>query len=172
LGPEATQILFFALRKQQVIWPILVSIFLIFVQPAGAALPPDDGMIYTFQADDTLRKLSMKYFDDALAYPTIIEATNLRVGSDPRFATTLSAETIQLGQHLFIPAQPLARDRFLQQESPENPGPSPEQLDLLDSLAVLGKPPELQNQTWLNSDPLKLAELRGQVVIVEFWTYG
>jgi hypothetical protein len=129
-------------------------------------------MIYTFQADDTLRKLSMKYLDDALAYPAIIEATNLQVGSDPRFATILSAETLRPGQHLFIPARPLARDRLLQQASPENLGPTPEQLDLPDSLAVLGKPPELQNQTWLNSDPLKLADLRGQVVIVEFWTYG
>ena len=32
--------------------------------------------------------------------------------------------------------------------------------------------PELANTTWINSDPLKLQELRGKVVLLEFWTYG
>ncbi len=32
--------------------------------------------------------------------------------------------------------------------------------------------PELLNKTWLNSEPLKLADLKGKVVMVEFWTFG
>lgn len=32
--------------------------------------------------------------------------------------------------------------------------------------------PELLSQTWLNSQPLHLTDLRGKVVMVEFWTYG
>ena len=32
--------------------------------------------------------------------------------------------------------------------------------------------PELANTSWINSDPLKLQELRGKVVLLEFWTYG
>ena len=35
-----------------------------------------------------------------------------------------------------------------------------------------GPVPELTNETWLNSAPLRLADLRGKVVLVEFWTFG
>jgi len=39
--------------------------------------------------------------------------------------------------------------------------------------AGVGMPaPEISGQSWLNSQPLKLAELRGKVVLVEFWTFG
>lgn len=41
------------------------------------------------------------------------------------------------------------------------------------SLPDLGAAPELTNTTWLNADaPLRLADLRGKVVIVEMWTFG
>ena len=40
------------------------------------------------------------------------------------------------------------------------------------SAAVARPAPEFQNiDTWLNSPPLKLEALRGQVVLVDFWTY-
>jgi hypothetical protein len=36
-----------------------------------------------------------------------------------------------------------------------------------------GPAPELVNQTWLNTDqPLKLVNLRGQVVLLDMWTFG
>lgn len=39
--------------------------------------------------------------------------------------------------------------------------------------AGVGMPaPDITNPTWLNSDPLCLADLRGKVVLVEFWTFG
>ena len=32
--------------------------------------------------------------------------------------------------------------------------------------------PELATGTWLNSEPMTLASLKGKVVLLEFWTYG
>ena len=43
----------------------------------------------------------------------------------------------------------------------------------LASLPDMGPAPELTNDTWLNvSAPLRIADLRGKVVIVEMWTFG
>ena len=39
--------------------------------------------------------------------------------------------------------------------------------------SLLGKEaPEFTNETWINSEPLRLKDLRGKVVLIEFWTYG
>ena len=32
--------------------------------------------------------------------------------------------------------------------------------------------PELATGEWINSEPLKLTDLRGRVVLIEFWTFG
>ena len=41
------------------------------------------------------------------------------------------------------------------------------------SLPDLGVAPELTNDTWLNVDsPLRLANLRGKVVLIDMWTFG
>ncbi|HLF75513.1 MAG TPA: hypothetical protein VI524_14245 [Anaerolineales bacterium] len=41
------------------------------------------------------------------------------------------------------------------------------------SLPDLGPAPELTNEIWLNVDsPLRLADLRGKVVLIEMWTFG
>ena len=40
-------------------------------------------------------------------------------------------------------------------------------------LPDLGPAPELNNQVWLNTDTeLRLSNLRGQVVLLEMWTFG
>lgn len=41
------------------------------------------------------------------------------------------------------------------------------------ALPDLGPAPELTNNVWLNvSSPLRLADLRGKVVIIDMWTFG
>jgi len=41
------------------------------------------------------------------------------------------------------------------------------------TLANLGPAPELSNEVWINSiEPLRLADLRGKVVLLEMWTFG
>jgi thiol-disulfide isomerase/thioredoxin len=40
------------------------------------------------------------------------------------------------------------------------------------SLPDLGPAPELTNEVWFNSPALRLSALRGQVVLVNFWTFG
>ena len=40
-------------------------------------------------------------------------------------------------------------------------------------LPDLGKAPELENEIWLNAEqPLRLADLSGNVVLLDMWTFG
>ena len=40
-------------------------------------------------------------------------------------------------------------------------------------LPDLGPAPELKNDVWLNVDhPLRIADLPGQVILIDMWTYG
>lgn len=45
--------------------------------------------------------------------------------------------------------------------------------DLPAAYPDLGEAPELGNETWLNTpEPLRLADLRGKVVLIDMWTFG
>ncbi|NJN98912.1 MAG: LysM peptidoglycan-binding domain-containing protein [Anaerolineales bacterium] len=71
------------------------------VGPVQAQNP--DGAEYTVQAGDWLSKIAEKYFGDAGAYPTIIEATNTKAGQDTSFAAINDPNLIDVGQKLWIP---------------------------------------------------------------------
>ena len=47
-----------------------------------------------------------------------------------------------------------------------------EAADLLGPPETAPPAPEVESPVWINSGPLRLADLRGKVVLVEFWTYG
>jgi hypothetical protein len=64
------------------------------------------------------------------------------------------------------PTQSVNRTLIPEQE-PE-PGPTSQV-----ELPNLGPAPELTNEVWLNTEqPLRLADLKGQVVLLEMWTFG
>lgn len=58
--------------------------------------------------------------------------------------------------------------------APELPTPAPAPTPTPPSpYKDFGVAPEIDTQVWLNTgEPLRLSELRGKVVLVDFWTYG
>ncbi len=51
--------------------------------------------------------------------------------------------------------------------------PTYDPIPLTVELQDLGAAPEITNDTWINADaPVRLANLQGKVVVVEFWTFG
>jgi hypothetical protein len=54
---------------------------------------------------------------------------------------------------------------------PSQPTSEPERPSL--NLPDLGEAPEIRNEVWVNADaPVTLADSRGKVVLLEFWTFG
>jgi hypothetical protein len=43
----------------------------------------------------------------------------------------------------------------------------------IEDLPEMGAAPELENEVWLNVEsPLRISELKGKVVLLDFWTFG
>ncbi len=56
--------------------------------------------------------------------------------------------------------------------SPEATATATQEVIVVD-LPDMGAAPEFRNDVWLNSDgPVSLADQRGKVVLLEFWTFG
>ena len=148
----------------------------------AAADTPTDGENYVVQADDWLSKLADKFYGDPLAYPIIFDGTNAKATGDDSYTPLTDPNAIEIGQKLFIPSLGTAPGILVETIAPSetvpeiagatNLAPTKEQQQLLASLTPLGLPPELNNEIWLNSEPLKLADLHGKVVVIEFWTFG
>ncbi len=73
---------------------------------------------------------------------------------------------------LIAAATHTARDVARTGHETPTPHPTAAQQTLADLLPNLGQAPELTNEEWINSEPLRMSDLRGKVVLVEFWTFG
>ena len=63
----------------------------------------------------------------------------------------------------------LVSSTAVQSSADENGAQRTPQIALYD----YGPAPELSNDVWLNTDqPLRMANLRGKVVLIDMWTYG
>jgi hypothetical protein len=143
---------------------------------------PTSGEDYVVQADDWLSKLADKFYGDPLAYPIIFDGTNAKATEDESYAPLIDPNEIEIGQKLYIPSIDDTPEILVETIAPietmpeiaaeTNLAPTEEQQQLLASLTPLGVPPELNNEIWLNSEPLRLADLHGKVVVIEFWTFG
>ncbi|MBW7886660.1 MAG: redoxin domain-containing protein [Caldilineaceae bacterium] len=88
-----------------------------------------------------------------------------------------SAQVPAVSQQAIRLPTPTPDPRLAQNAEPQavaeaEPAIAPELAALLAKYPKRGSVPELTNEIWFNSEPLKLADLRGKVVMVEFWTYG
>ena len=164
---------------------VLVMLAIASILPGVAtADSPPNGEDYVVQADDWLSKLADKFYGDPLAYLIIFDGTNAKATEDDSYAPIADPNIIEIGQKLFIPQTNEISEELAatvqQEDTVAMPvtepvtmtGPSPEQEALLAKMPSLGTPPELFNEVWLNSEPLKLQELQGKVVLIDFWTFG
>lgn len=61
----------------------------------------------------------------------------------------------------------------VEQNETTKSGSSTQETETIKLLEPIQKAPELTGtQSWINSEPLKLSDLKGKVVIVDFWTYS
>lgn len=73
---------------------------------------------------------------------------------------------------VFTSGQP-ASEQIVSASQPEKPAETMQEEEPAVELPNLGPAPELQNDTWLNTpEPLRLANLRGKVVLLDMWTFG
>ena len=60
---------------------------------------------YTVQAGDWLSTIAEKYYGDPLAYPVLVEATNLAAQTDSKYTPITDPAVIEVAQLLCVPSQ-------------------------------------------------------------------
>ena len=71
--------------------------------PTPSPTPTPEPQEYIVQTDDWLSRLSDKFYDDVLAYPAIVEATNAKAAEDDSYTFINDPDVIEVGQKLWIP---------------------------------------------------------------------
>lgn len=86
---------------------ILLLVLLLALWPAPALAQTDIACEtdVVVQADDWLSKLAAKAYNDPLAYPAIVEATNAQAAGDSSYATITNPNLIEIGWKLCVPGQ-------------------------------------------------------------------
>ena len=104
------------------------------------------------------------------AMGVVMIATALAVATDAdvRFQTAIADD---LPGFLVNPTGSLERSATVERRLDDLRGPS-RFATTEDGLPALGAAPDFKNVTkWLNSKPLNIGDLRGRVVLIDFWTY-
>jgi len=86
---------------------IVVALLLAAMPLTALAAPPepvDCDQEYTVALADWLSNLSDLFYGDALKYPAIILATNMKAGSDDSYAVVVDPNLIEPGQKLCVPS--------------------------------------------------------------------
>lgn len=85
----------------------------LFMYAVGIAAPApqaqeaqEDGQEYVVKAGDWLSRISLEYLGSTAAYQIIVDATNAKAESDPRFTRITDPNQIEVGQLLWIPNKP------------------------------------------------------------------
>ena len=143
---------------------LIIAAGLIFAGCAGPAPPPapERAPIPALQESENRVESEVPAADTLTTAQTENEESEIRVGSEVPAVGTLTATQ----------AESQGSENTAESEGASAGTLTTTQMELLATLNGQGVAPELQNETWFNSEPLTLADLRGQVVIVEFWTYG
>lgn len=98
------------MRKSHFILMAALLVYIFIVNSALAA-PPNQaswGETYIVQADDWLSKIADKFYSNAIVYPAIVEATNIKAMSDDTFTVIDDPNLIHVGQKLWLPTQSVA----------------------------------------------------------------
>jgi LysM repeat protein len=78
---------------------------------------------YTVQAGDWISTIAEKYYGNVLAYPAIINATNVAAAEVARYLSINNPNLIEAGQVLCIPAVEEVQALLNGQQLPQNPAP-------------------------------------------------
>ncbi len=99
-----------------------------------------------------------------LTIPLFVGACAAALSPAPSAAPITAAPTV---------SKPTTEAKATTQPTPTAEAAMPASMtDFRAALPDLGAAPELNNEVWLNTDrPLKLADLRGKVVLLDMWTF-